>query len=146
MKLGNSSGKYDDIIDLPRPESKKRARMSNYDRAAQFSPFAALTGYDGVIQETGRLTDSRIELGEDGKLMLDEKLRWVRWHLAQCPRVTLTCFQPDERKLGGAYVRIPGRVVKIDEYRGTLHLDTGAEVYIDSIYEIECEINWEEEL
>ena len=144
MNSLSNSGKYDDIINLPRPESKKRARMSNYDRAAQISPFAALTGYDGVIQETGRLTDSRIELGEDGKAMLDRALRGIREHLTSRPQVKMLVFRPDERKTGGTYVRVEGRVVKIDEYHSTISLDTGDVVRIDSIFEIECDLKQEE--
>lgn len=140
MSILKSSGKYDDIIDLPRPVSAKRARMSDYDRAAQFSPFAALTGYDGVIQETGRLTDSRIELGEDGKAMLDERLRFLRSRIDECPYVAVTCFRPDERKLGGAYVQTRGHLIKIDEYRNTLLLEEGQEISVDSIFEIECDM------
>ena len=142
--MENNSGKYDDIIDLPRPVSAKRAKMTNYDRAAQFSPFAALTGYDSVIRETGRLTDARIELGEDGKAMLDRALCWVREHLASRPPVAMLVFQPDEWKLGGEYVRLEGRAVKIDEYHGTISLDTGEVVRIDSIFEIECGLGQEE--
>ena len=69
-------GKYDDIIHLPHPVSTKHARMSRIDRAAQFSPFAALTGYDAVITETGRLTDSSVELDESRKEVLNERLRY----------------------------------------------------------------------
>lgn len=139
-----NSGKYDDIIDLPRPVSRKRAGMSNYDRAAQFSPFAALTGYDGVIQETGRLTDSRIELGEDGKHLLDEKLRYLRQHIGERPCVTVTYFQPDERKQGGAYVNVEGRLLKMDGYRNTLTLEDGKEIAIDAVLDISCEMKLEE--
>ena len=138
-KLQNS-GKYDDIIGMPRPVSEKRAKMSNYDRAAQFSPFAALTGYDGVIRETGRLTDAKIELSEDGKVMLDRKLRLLREHLGQKPAVNLTVFKPDERKIGGAYVQYEGRVLKIDPYRETIVLEDGREISIDSIFEIETDL------
>ena len=106
--------RYDDIIHLSRPVSKKRSPMSNFDRAAQFSPFAALTGYDAVIAETGRLTDTQIELDEGGKALLDEKLQTIREHLAQQPKVKLTVFCPDSRKSGGAYETITGNVKKID--------------------------------
>lgn len=140
MKKLQENEKYQDIIDLPHPVSSKRARMSNYDRAAQFSPFAALTGYDGVIQETGRLTRAKIELSEDGKALLDEKLRYLRRNLGACPRVKLTCFQPDQRKLGGEYVTVAGNLLKIDEYKNTLVLQGGRTIPIDSIFEIECDL------
>ena len=130
--------KYDDIINLPRPVSKKRSPMSNYDRAAQFSPFAALTGYDAVIAETGRLTDSQIELDEGGKALLDEKLQIIREHLAQQPEVKLKIFCPDSRKSGGAYEEITGNVKKIDPVARVLVLTGGEVVPMDRIYGIEC--------
>lgn len=132
--------KYDDIIHLPHHVSAKRSRMSNYDRAAQFSPFAALTGYEAVIEETARLTDTEIELDEGGKALLDEKLRLIREHLSSQPQVVLTCFRADDRKNGGAYVRLSGRVQKIDEYAGTLLLHDGTVVPIGQIYGIEYDL------
>ena len=130
--------RYDDIIQLSRPVSKKRSPMSNFDRAAQFSPFAALTGYDAVIAETGRLTDTRIELDEGGKALLDEKLQTIREHLAQQPKVKLTVFCPDSRKSGGAYETITGNVKKIDTVARILVLTGGEVISIDRIYDIEC--------
>ena len=130
--------KYDDIINLPRPVSKKRSPTSNYDRAAQFSPFAALTGYDAVIAETGRLTDTQIELDEGGKALLDEKLQTIREHLEEHPAVKLTVFSPDSRKSGGAYEEVTGNVKKIDPVTRCLMLTGGEVVPIDRIYGIEC--------
>ena len=130
--------RYDDIIHLPRPISKKRSPMSNFDRAAQFSPFAALTGYDAVIAETGRLTDTRIELDEGGKALLDEKLQTIREHLEEHPAVKLTVFCPDSRKSGGAYETITGNVKKIDPVARILVLTGGEVIPIDRIYGIEC--------
>ena len=130
--------KYDDIINLPRPVSKKRSPISNSDRAAQFSPFAALTGYDAVIAETGRLTDTQIELDEGGKALLDEKLQAIREHLAEHPAVKLTVFCPDSRKSGGAYETITGNVKKIDPVARILVLTGGEVIPIDRIYGIEC--------
>lgn len=130
--------KYDDIIHLPRHVSSKRTPMSNYDRAAQFSPFAALTGYDAVIEESARLTDAQIELDEGGKALLDEKLQQIREHMAEQPRVTLICFQPDDRKQGGAYVQITGHVKKLDEYRHSILLTEGDMIPIERIYGIDC--------
>ena len=132
--------RYDDIIDLPRHVSVKRSPMSNYDRAAQFSPFAALTGYEAVIEETGRLTDTRIELDEGGKYLLDEKLQWLREHLPENPEVTLKVFCPDSRKAGGAYESITGHVKKIDPVSRCLVLCEGDVIAIDRIYGIECGI------
>lgn len=129
--------KYDDIIDLPHPVSSRRSRMTNYDRAAQFSPFAALTGYDGVIAETARLTDSQIELDEGGKELLNEKLRELRDTIDEQPTASFTCYQPDERKLGGAYVTVTGRVKKIDTVTRCVLLADGTVIPIDRIYGIE---------
>ena len=130
--------RYDDIINLSRPVSKKRSPMSHFDRAAQFSPFAALTGYDAVIAETGRLTDVQIELDEGGKALLDEKLQTIREHLEENPEVKLTVFCPDSRKSGGAYEEITGNVKKIDPVARILVLAGGEVVPIDRIYGIEC--------
>ena len=134
--------RYDDIIHLSRPVSKKRSPMSNFDRAAQFSPFAALTGYDAVIAETGRLTDTRIELDEGGKALLDEKIQTIREHLAQQPKVKLTVFCPDSRKSGGAYETITGNVKKIDPVARIMVLTGGVVIPVDRIYGIECLANY----
>ena len=128
--------KYDDIIFLPHHVSERRAPMSMTDRAAQCSPFAALTGHDATIQETGRLTDARIELDEGGKALLDEKLRRVSAVLHTQPAVTLTCFQPDERKTGGTYIQLTGRVKKIDPYEQAIILTDKTAIPIDAIYGI----------
>lgn len=129
--------KYDDIIHLPHHVSPKRTRMSGYDRAAQFSPFAALTGYDGVIAETARMTDSRIELDEGGKELLNEKLLLILERIQAQPQVTLLCYRPDQRKLGGAYVTVSGRVKKIDSYTQSVLLTDGNAIPIERIYGIE---------
>ena len=134
--------RYDDIIHLSRPVSKKRSPMSNFDRAAQFSPFAALTGYDAVIAETGRLTDTQIELDEGGKALLDEKLQTVREHLEEHPAVKLTVFCPDSRKSGGAYETITGNVKRIDPVARILVLTGGGVIPVDRIYGIECLANY----
>ena len=111
--------------------------MSNQDRAAQFAPFAALTGYDGVLAETARLTDRELILDMGAEAELDEKLRMLRDELHQCPQITLTYFQPDNRKSGGAYVTITGRVKKLDEYENVLILSDGTTVRIDRICHIQ---------
>lgn len=129
MALKNTH-KYDDIIDLPRPVSSRRSRMTNYDRAAQFSPFAALTGFDAAICETGRLTDRRIELDEGGKALLDEVLCEVREKLPLKPEIEATYFVYDERKAGGAYITARGRVHKIDAYGRQLLLLDGTRIPI----------------
>ncbi len=119
--------------------SHKRSRMPLYDRAAQFSPFAALTGYDGVIQETARLTDAQIHLDEGGMALLDEKLRILLEAIGQQPEACFTCYQPDERKAGGRYEKIRGRVQKIDPVSQSLTLTDGTLIPICRIYEIEMD-------
>ena len=112
--------KYDDIIGLPHHVSATRPRMSMIDRAAQFSPFQALTGYGAAIQETGRLTDRKIELSEDERIVLDMKQQILLDNIRECPDVSITYFIPDERKAGGSYVTVTGNVKKIDDYQRLL--------------------------
>lgn len=131
--------KYDDIIELPHHVSQKRARMSMTDRGAQFSPFAALVGYDAAIAETARLTEFRIELEESAKAALNDKLRLIAQIVQTRPEVTVTYFLQDERKSGGAYVRARGRVKKVEVYRECLLLAEGLEIPFGDIYELECE-------
>ena len=107
-------GPYDDIINLPHYISQKRPQMSMLDRAAQFSPFAALTGYDAAIKETGRLTDERIELEEEALTILNMKYQMLMDALPDNPEVTITYFVPDERKEGGSYVSKTGVVKKLN--------------------------------
>ena len=134
----NQNHKYDDIIHLSRPASPRRARMSMIDRGAQFSPFAALVGYDAAIAETARLTDFQIELTEGAKAAVNEQLRLLAETSRNCPGVRVTWFLPDERKSGGAYVTVMGRVKKVDAYRERLVLTDGREIPFGSIYEIEA--------
>ena len=105
---------YEDIINLPYPQ--KHPRMSNYARGAQFSPFAALTGFEAAIEETARLTERKIELDEGEKVLLNEKLRKIEEEIYARPEITVTYFRPDLRKVGGAYVQKRGRVKKLDAY------------------------------
>ena len=131
-----SSHKYDDILHLSRPVSPNRARMSMIDRGAQFSPFAALVGYDAAIAETARLTDFQLELTESAKLELNEQLRRLAEQVRQRPQVSVLWFLPDERKSGGTYVRSKGRVKKVDAYRELLVLEE-LEIPFGRIYELE---------
>ena len=107
---------YREIIDLPHHVSKTQPQMPMSDRAAQFAPFAALTGYDSAIKETGRLTDERIELDEEALTALDMNYQILMDALDDAPVVTITYFQPDERKAGGKYVSAVGAVKKIDDF------------------------------
>ena len=121
---------YDDIIHMPYP--RKPQRMSNYDRAAQFSPFAALTGHEEAIAETARLTDSAIELGEDGISMLNEKLR----SLTPGQQITVVYFRPDTRKSGGAYVRHTGRLKRLEPHRDAMLMVDGTVISMERICDI----------
>lgn len=132
--------KYDDIIHFSRPVSSKRSPMSNYDRAAQFAPFAALTGYDAVIAETGRLTQSQAELDEGGKALLDEQLQRIMEHISRNPPASFTVFCPDNMKSGGAYETMEGHVKKIDPIARCVVLTEGTVIPIDRIYGIECDL------
>lgn len=131
---------YDDIIDLPHPVSKNRKHMSIQDRAAQFSPFAALTGYDGAIKETARRTDQKIELTEAAKTILDEKLRIVQKPLSRQKEIELVYFQPDERKTGGDYISLKGVVKKIDGYERAVVMQDGTRIPIEEIVDMTGEI------
>lgn len=128
--------KYDDIIDLPHHVSATRPRMSMIDRAAQFSPFAALTGYDAAIKETGRLTDRRIELSEDERIVLDRKQQILLDHIGDRPEVSVTYFVPDERKDGGTYVTVTGKVKKIDEFERCFTLADGIKIPLDEVLDM----------
>jgi len=129
-------GKYDDIIDLPHHVSTVHSHMSMHDRAAQFMPFRALTGYEDAVRETARLTEERVELTEDEKAILDRKLQELADRIASQPQVMLIYFQPDKKKAGGAYVSVTGRLKKIDDLEGTLVLVGGARIRIEDILEI----------
>lgn len=106
-------GKYQDIINLPHHVSKTHPQMPLYDRAAQFSPFAALTGYEDAIRETARLTDNWVQLSEDKKQELDEKLRQLIADRERTESVTIIYFQPDDRKEGGSYVTVTGQIARL---------------------------------
>ena len=127
------SGKYDDIIDLPHPEPQTHPRMPMRDRAAQFAPFAALTGFGAAIRETARRTEPRRELDESEKAALDRKLRRLQARIAERPPVTVSYYRPDERKEGGAYVTRTEPAVKLDTAARVLVLQSGAAVEFDAI-------------
>ena len=134
------SGKYDDIIHLPHPTSKKYPRMSVRDRAAIFSPFSALSGHGAAIAETARLTDQRMELNEDAKVELDRRQAVLLEHIGEQPEVTVTWFRPDDRKEGGIYVTTVGRAKKIDEFKRILSMVSGQKIVLDDIVQIESRL------
>lgn len=131
-----SKGPYDDIIDLPHPTSKKHPRMPLYNRAAQFSPFAALTGHEAAVEETARLTESWQEISEDQAARLNEKLQQISENIACHPQVTITYFVPDQKKAGGRYASCSGRVKKINAYEGLLLMEDQTVIDIHQISEI----------
>jgi YolD-like protein. len=131
---------YDDIINLPHHVSITRPQMPLINRAAQFSPFSALTGYDSAIRETARLTDDRIELGESSIAELDMKLSILTSEIDNRPEITVTYFIKDAKKSGGAYVTITGAIKRIDEHERAILLVDGRKIIIDDVLEIESEI------
>ena len=130
-------GDYDDIIDLPHHVSETHPPMSRADRAAQFSPFAALTGYDVAVRETARVTERRIELDEGVKAELNARLNCILEHLPEHPQVSITYFVPDEKKSGGAYRTVTGAVRKLDSFAKTLPLVDGTVVPMEEMVHVE---------
>lgn len=135
-----SSNKYDHIINLPHYISEKRPRMPMTDRAAQFAPFAALTGYDDAVKETGRLTDDATELPEYVKANINDKLRIIIEFIEDPPEVSITYFVPDSKKSGGAYTTVTGTVKSVNDYERIVILTDKTAIPIDRIYAIEGEI------
>lgn len=133
-------GNYDDIINLPHHESTKHPRMSALNRAAQFSPFAALTGHEAAISETARLTNTRLELDEDRKEELDECLQMIREHISLEPEVAITYFVPDTQKEGGSYLQVIGVIKKLDDIEHKILMKNGTVIPINDIYEVESTI------
>ena len=131
---------YKDIINLPHHVSSKRPQMPMLDRAAQFSPFASLTGYDDAIHETGRLTDEKIDLSEEDKKTLDRKQQILSEKLSDHPALTITYFVPDAKKSGGAYVTKDGNLKKIDEFERWMMLTDGTKIPLDDVSDIESEL------
>lgn len=131
------SGQYDDIIRLPHPDSPKHPRMSLYDRAAQFSPFAALTGHSAAIAETGRLTDQRMELDEYEMARVDAELQRLQELLPSRPTASITYFVPDERQNGGSYQTVTGSVKRIDAVNGVIQMTDRQCIPIADVFSIE---------
>ncbi len=131
---------YEDIINLPHHVSAKRPQMPMEDRAAQFSPFAALTGYDSAIRETARLTDARPELSEEARSALDRKLQAAAKAIPAQPALLFTYFRPDAKKTGGACVTVSGSLKKIDRGKRLLVLQSGEKIPLDDILDIDGEL------
>lgn len=133
----NAWKQYEDIIYQPHHTSKKRPRMSLRDRAAQFSPFAALTGHGAAVQETARLTSQRIELEDSEKETINGKLQWISQNLKERVKVEITYFVPDSYKEGGSYENVAGVVKRFDEANGCLVMEDGTKIPLEEIIGIE---------
>ena len=133
------TGLYDDILHLPHPTSKRHPRMPIADRAAQFSPFAALTGHGAAIEETARVTDRRIELDEDAKEQLDQTLQLLLERMDEQPEITVTWFSPDKKKADGQYHTATGKLKRIDTQESRLILTDGNQIPLEDLLEIRSE-------
>ena len=131
---------YEDIVDLPHHVSKKHPQPTMADRAARFAPFAAITGYEEMVLEEARVTDDRIEMDESSKAALNEKLNMILEFLDEQPEVSITYFEPDKRKAGGAYITVIGTVKRIDEYEHLVIMTDGKKINIDDIYNLQGEL------
>ena len=127
---------YDDIINLPHHQSTKHKQMSNYQRAAQFAPFAALTGYDAEIDETARLTDKKLELSDEQESYLNEQIQLLIERISEKPQSQITYFVPNERKSGGEYVTVTGNVRRVDDHNREIVFTDGLTVKIDDVWNI----------
>ena len=133
-------GNYDDIINLPHHVSTKHPRMSASDRAAQFSPFAALSGHEAAIAETARLTDTRPILDESRKMELNDRLQIILEHISLKPETAITYFVPDAKKAGGSYHQALGTVKKYNETGHTIVMENGTVIPVSDILELECPV------
>ena len=127
---------YDDIINLPHHQSSKRSHMRNYQRAAQFAPFAALTGYDAAIDETARLTDQKLGLSDEQADQLNVQIQRIVENIADKPQVEINYFVPDNRKSGGEYVTVTGCVRRVDDHNREIVFTDGLTVKIDDVWNI----------
>lgn len=140
FKTDESLKQYDDIINMPHYVSKSRRCMSSIDRAAQFAPFAALTGYDVAIKESERKTDERILISEEDALEIDEKLKIIIREIKNHPLIEIVFFKKDEKKDGGNYIKLTDRVKAIDTYKNQIILVSDINIPIENIYNIKGEI------
>lgn len=134
------TNEYDDIIHLPHHVSKTHPQMSMMNRAAQFAPFAALVGHHAAIEETARLTEEEIELEEDDKVLLDRRISLLRMMSDTQPTVTITFFEPDERKQGGSYQSVTGIIKSIDDYKHQIVMEDGKIISLIYIIGIESDV------
>ena len=128
---------YREIINLPHHVSKTRPQLPMSDRAVQFAPFAALTGYDSAIKETGRLTDEKIDLDEEALTDLNMRYQLLVDALDEEPEVEITYFKPDERKSGGEYVTVTGTVKKVDDFERLITMQNGTKIPMDDVLAVD---------
>ena len=133
----NDEHKYDDIINLEHHVSTKHSRMSLENRSAQFAPYSALTGYEEAVTEEARITESRIDIDEEAKIEVNEKLNYIMKHLDKNIIVSVTYFEKDKKKQGGSYKTIKGIIKKIDDFRKTIEMQTGEIIKIEELKKIE---------
>lgn len=134
------NNKYNDMLHMPHHVSQTHPHMSMQNRAAQFSPFAALTGFESIIKETSRQTAQRIELDESAKEVLDKKLQRLLQVLHVHPQISITFFKPDEKKDGGEYICITGTIKKIDGYGENLIMTDGTQIPIPEITSLQGDL------
>ena len=133
----NDEHKYDDIINLEHHVSTKHSRMSLENRSAQFAPFSALTGYEEAVTEEARITENRIDIDEEAKIEVNEKLNYIMKQLEKNIIVSVTYFEKDKKKQGGSYKTIKGIIKKIDDFRKTIEMQTGEIIKIEELKKIE---------
>ena len=134
--MNSGSWRYDDIIGLPHPSSRKHKRMAVLGRAAQFAPFAALNGYEDAVEETARLTEPCAQLDEEAQKQINAALQLLKERIQEQPEAAITCFVPDDKKDGGAYACITGRVRRIDEVCREIILADHTVIAMERIYGI----------
>ena len=137
MNEKNAREEYADIIDLPYRKSEKRRHMSLYNRAAQFAPFAALTGYGDAVKEVARYTEKEIDLSEDEADQMDRKLMLLLSKNSNKPDITFYYFKPDEKKTGGSFHSLTGKIKKIDFVKKELYLEDGHRILLQNILDME---------
>ena len=140
MKNEKGTEKYSDIIDMPRPVSPYRKKMTARERAAQFSPFAALVGYDDEIVEAGRCTEKETELSEDQKREIDERLHFLMALAEHRPPVKITYYVPDEKKSGGSYVTVAGKFKSVRAYERDVLIGDRAGIPIERIRKVDSPV------
>lgn len=131
---------YEDLVDLPHPVSKIHPPMARMDRAAQFNPFAALTGYEEEIEEAARLTEEKIGLGEDEKRFLDKQLQYLLTQIQRQPLIEVLYFVKDEKKVGGAYMMKKGRLKKIDSYQKHIIFTDGTRIAFADLRQLDSDL------